>query len=131
MAVLGSNRPHAQVTDMRICLLADRDRLLAELDKDIWTSEQRIILYKELNIANASLVDMQKLASKKWKRRRQNLEYNKKKRGGRPRKQYDSNGEPLYQGVPVRPKPDEIEPEDSKSKFLSQLKSNEVEKSSS
>jgi hypothetical protein len=121
MTVLGSNRPHAPITDMRINLMADRDRILAELANDIWTPEQRVDLIKELNKANAGLVHMQELASKKWKRRRVNAAINKQNRagkGGRAKRLHDSHGQPLYNGV----EPLVQEPEDSKAKFLDALR---------
>jgi hypothetical protein len=123
MTTLGENKPHAAVTNMRIHMLADRDRIIAELDKNIWTPEQRLSLIRELNFANAELVKMQILASKKWKIRRKNAIVNKeRKRAGRTRRTHDSNGEPLYRDSPVLPKADDPEPIDLKSKFLQTLK---------
>ena len=125
MAVLGSNRPHGAITDMRIRLMEDRDRIVAELAKDIWTPEQRISLVRELNFANAELVKMQILSSKKWKRRKDNLRINKKNKMGRPKRMHDSQGQPLYNGVEPLPKPGEPT-EDPKLKFLSTLKPDET-----
>lgn len=118
MTVLGSNRPHAAITDMRIRLMEDRDRILAELAKDIWTPVQRIELIKELNKANDGLVHMQIISAKKWKIRRLNAKVNKANKGtpGRKKRMHDSNGQPLYNGVePLLSEPD------TKAKFLSAL----------
>ena len=122
MTVFGSNRPHAAITDMRIRLMEDRDRIVAELARDVWTPEQRLTLIRELNFANGELVKMQLLSSKKWKIRRENGKINRKNKGGRLKRLYDSAGEPLYQGVPAR------EPEDQKESFLKTLRSDESPK---
>ena len=96
--------------------LKETQALLLEELKHEMPQEQRTALLLKLS-------DLE-LASQKRGRRRSGSKGPRKKMG-RPRKKYDSAGEPLYNDVPARPKPEDSEPTDLKSKFLSTLKSNE------
>lgn len=107
MAVFGSNRPHASLTDLRILLLK-------ELERTDLSDEHRVRLLEKA-------ADMQVLSARKWKIRRENAKVNKKNKAFTHRRKYDSEGNPLYNDVPVR-KQVEDEPQDQKAAFLSGLR---------
>ena len=101
-------RPLVRIKDMQALLHE-------ELKRDMTQDQRNEILMK--------LVDLELAAQKRHQRRRGAT--GPRKKMGRPRKKYDSAGEPLYNDVPARPKPEDPEPTDLKSKFLSTLTSNE------
>jgi hypothetical protein len=97
-------------TTRRFAQLQDaRERIMAELDKPDVPQEQRTVLLVEL-------VRLQLAVSKKWKRHTENR---RKRKGnnphGRPKKMFDSAGQPLYNNSPKPPKPEDTT---SKKAFL-------------
>jgi hypothetical protein len=107
MAVFESDRPLGHLTDTRILLMK-------ELERTDLTADQRIQLL-------CKLADLQLLAKKKGRQRREQAKKNAGKKRSH-RKMHDSSGAPLYQDSPSIVHEDS---EDAKSKYLSTLKPNE------
>jgi hypothetical protein len=87
-----------------------RDLIIAELAKPDVPQEQRTALLLELS-------KLQLAVSKKWKRMNKGIGKGGRHKGGRPKKMFDSQGEPLYNDSP------RVKSEDtpSKKKFLEEI----------
>lgn len=112
MAHISTNKPGAHITNSRIRIEEDRDLIRAELAKDIWSTDQRLELLKELSKLDNSLAALHEMQSKRWRRR-----YEKQK--GKPYRKYKRK-RPDY----IEPTAEELESEaieDSKLKFIDSL----------
>lgn len=86
------------------------------------TFDQRLALITQANAVIKDLASLQKAVIKKARKQR---EINPPKKRGRPRKQFDSDGNPLYNDSPKMEEPN------SKEAFLSRLQSDEIRESES
>jgi len=88
-----------------------RDLIISELAKPDIPQDQRTVLLLKL-------ADLQLEVSKKWKRMNKGIGKGGRHKGGRPKKMFDSAGNPLYNNSPKHPKPEDMT---SKKKFLEEI----------